>query len=144
MMTADRGSALAMGMILLSGLAALVLAAATAATTALALAGHQQSARLAFEAAEAGIERALARAAITRDSGTSGEVVWPGGAESAASFRTETRPAATSGPNPEGFSLGEGADVFGAKQFVVISRGAAESRAAAQLEQGFYLVVPAP
>ena len=62
----ERGSALVVVLVLLSGLGALALAAAAAAMTALALAGHQQMAQNAFEAAEAGIVNALLAAAETR------------------------------------------------------------------------------
>ena len=61
LMVAERGSALVVVMVLMSGLGALALAAAAAAMTALALAGHQQMAQNAFEAAESGIVAALAR-----------------------------------------------------------------------------------
>jgi ribulose 1,5-bisphosphate carboxylase large subunit-like protein len=66
-MVAERGSALVVVMVLMSGLGALALAAAAAAMTALALAGHQQMAQNAFEAAEFGIVAALFKAAEVRE-----------------------------------------------------------------------------
>ena len=60
-----RGSALVVVLVLMSGLGALALAAAAAAMTALALAGHQQMAQNAFEAAESGITVALLAALRT-------------------------------------------------------------------------------
>ena len=65
----ERGSALVVVLVLLSGLGALALAAAAAAMTALALAGHQQMAQNAFEAAESGIVNALLAAAEARRGG---------------------------------------------------------------------------
>ena len=81
MKAASRGSAFVVVLVLLSGLAALALGAAAAAMTALALAGHQQMAQNAFEAAETGIAVALATAAETRDGGDddkSLETAYPG------------------------------------------------------------------
>ncbi len=65
-----RGSAFVVVLVLMSGLGALALAAAAAAMTALALAGHQQMAQNAFEAAETGIVSALLAATEVRDVGT--------------------------------------------------------------------------
>ena len=67
MNNAAKGSALVVVLVLMSGLGALALAAAAAAVTALALAGHQQMAQNAFEAAEAGIVAALLAAAEARE-----------------------------------------------------------------------------
>jgi hypothetical protein len=68
---AAAGSALVVVLVLVSGLGALALAAAAASMTALALAGHQQMAQNAFEAAETGIAR-------TRSCGTKIPRTWPG------------------------------------------------------------------
>lgn len=140
----QRGSALAMALVLLSGLAALALAAAAAAMSALALAGHGQDARLAFEAAQAGVEQALLQAAESRSSGASGVVDWPGGAGPQAQYQTVTSAAAGPGPEPEGFSLGEGANTFAARHYFIVAEANAGRAAEVELEQGFYLVVPAP
>lgn len=143
-MRTSRGSALAMMLVLLSGLGALALAAAAAAMSALALAGHWQDSQLAFEAAQAGIERALAQAAESRSAGGEANIDWPGGAGPQAIYRTRTSAAFAAGPEPEGFSLGEGADSFSARHYFIVADAWAGRAATVELEQGFYLVVPAP
>lgn len=143
-MSGNRGSALATMLILLSGIGALALAAAAAAMSALALAGHQQDARLALEAAEAGIEYALREAAETRGEASHADVTWPGSGDPQAIYSTDLTAAASPGPEPEGFSLGEAADTFSARHFVIVADASAGRGAAVTLEQSFYLVVPAP
>lgn len=138
----DRGSALAVTLVLLSGLGALALGAAAAAMAALALAGHAQDVELAHEAAEAGIVEALAFAANERGPGASADRAWPGDAGPQATVRTRTEPAA-GGAFPEGFSIGEGADAFASQHYFIVADAQAGRAAAVRLEQGFYLVVPA-
>lgn len=140
----SRGSALVVVLVLLSGLGAVALAAAAAAVTALALAGHQQMAQNAFEAAESGIAHALARAAETRRGGVNTSTILPEIATAAAEFRTETREAAGPGAMPAGFSVGENAGTFAARHFFITSDGNSGRGARARLEQGFYLVIPNP
>jgi Tfp pilus assembly protein PilX len=91
--THSRGSALVVVLVLLSGLASLALAAAAAAMTALALAGHQQMAQNAFEAAETGIVAALVAATETRDGGDADGEVLADDPTAAASWHSETREA---------------------------------------------------
>lgn len=138
-----RGSALVVVLVLLSGLAALALAAAAAAMTALALAGHQQMAQNAFEAAETGIAVALATAAATRDGGDDDGDVLPEDPTAHATWHTETREAAGPGILPPGFTIGENAGSFTARHFFVTADAASGRGVRARLEQGFYLVVPA-
>lgn len=138
----SRGSALIVVLVLLSGLGALALAAAAAAMTALALAGHQQMAQNAFEAAESGIAHALARAAEARRGGVNAATILPEIATAAAEFRTETREAQGRGAMPAGFSVGENAGTFVARHYFITADGQSGRGARARLEQGFYLVVP--
>jgi hypothetical protein len=135
------GSALVVVLVLLSGLGALALAAAAAALTALALAGHQQMAQNAFEAAETGIVNALVVA--TRADGSGSGTVLPDEPTARAEWRTETREAAGPGSLPEGFSVGEGGESFAARHFFVTSDASSGRGARVRLEQGFYIVVPA-
>jgi Tfp pilus assembly protein PilX len=137
-----RGSALVVVLVLLSGLGALALAAAAAAMTALALAGHQQMAQNAFEAAEAGIAIALLEAAEARRGGTNAATIRPDDATARADFRTETREAEGPGTLPAGFSIGENAGTFTARHFFITADAESGRGARARLEQGFYLVVP--
>lgn len=139
-----RGTALVVTMVLLSGLGALALAAAAAAVTALALASHQQMAQDAFEAAEAGVAHALAQAALLRRAETIPETRHAYDGAGAATFATETREMMAPGALPAGFSIGENAGTFTARHFFILSEGRAGREARANLEQGFYLVVPAP
>jgi Tfp pilus assembly protein PilX len=138
-----RGSAMVVVLVLLSALGALALAAAAASMTALALAGHQQMAQNAFEAAESGIVIALVDAAETRADGSDAGTVLADDATARAEWRTETAEAEGPGTLPEGFSLGESAGSFTARNFFITSDGASGRGTRVRLEQGFYLVVPA-
>jgi Tfp pilus assembly protein PilX len=138
----SRGSALVVVLVLMSGLGALALAAAAAAMTALALAGHQQMAQNAFEAAESGIVAALLEAADAREGGTDEAAILEEIATARASWHTETREAEGPGALPPGFSIGENAGTFTARHFFVTADGESGRGARVRLEQGFYLVVP--
>ncbi len=138
----ERGSALVVTLVLLTGLGALALAAAAAAMTALALSGHQQMAQNAFEAAETGIVHALDQAAAVRSSGTGTSTILPDTATAAAEFHTQTVEAAGPGALPTGFSIGENAGTFTARHFFITADGSSGRGARARHEQGFYLVVP--
>ncbi len=140
-----RGSALVVVLVLLSGLGALALAAAAAAMTALALAGHQQMAQNAFEAAETGIVHRPARRLPKRAKAAyaDGEVL-PEEATAFAEWRAETREAEGPGILPPGFTIGENAGSFAARHFFVTADASSGRGVRARLEQGFYLVVPAP
>ena len=138
-----RGSALVVVLVLISGLAALALAAAAAAMTALALAGHQQMAQNAFEAAETGIAVALATAAETREGGDDDGEVLPEDPTAHAIWRTATHEAAGPGILPPGFTIGENAGSFTARHFFVTANAESGRGVRARLEQGFYILVPA-
>ena len=138
-----QGSALVVVLVLLSGLGALALAAAAAAMTALALAGHQQMAENAFEAAESGIVHALLEATETRRGGSGAATILPDEATARAAYRTETREAAGPGTLPTGFSIGENVGTFTARHFFITADGNSGRGARVRLEQGFYVVVPA-
>jgi len=138
----DRGSALVLTLVLLSGLGALALAAAAAAMTALALAGHQQMSQNAFEAAETGIVHALSQAAAARGAGTNAGTIRQEDPTAAAAFQTVTREAEGSSPLPNGFSVGENAGTFAARSFFVTADAQSGRGTRVRLEQGFYLVVP--
>jgi len=139
---AVKGSALVVVLVLMSGLGALALAAAAAAMTALALAGHQQMAQNAFEAAESGIASALLAAAEAREGGTAAGEILPEVATARSTFRTETREMPGPGALPAGFSIGENAGTFAARHFFITADGQSGRGARQRLEQGFYFVVP--
>ena len=139
----ERGSALVVVLVLLSGLASLALAAAAAAMTALALAGHQQMAQNAFEAAETGIVLALVEATAAREGGDADGEVLPDDATAQATWHTETREATGPGILPPGFTIGENAGSFSARHFFITADGSSGRGVRTRLEQGFYLVVPA-
>jgi len=138
----SRGSALVVVLVLTSGLGALALAAAAAAMTALALAGHQQMAQNAFEAAETGIVSALLAATETRGGGVAEDEILPGIATARADYRTETRETPGPGALPLGFSIGENTGTFAARHFFITADGESGRGARQRLEQGFYFVVP--
>ena len=138
----EAGTALVVILVLVSGLGALALAAAAASMTALALAGHQQMAQNAFEAAETGIASALAAAEATRDGGSQSGEVLPDLGTSHATWRAETTEAPGAGSLPPGFSIGENPVSFTTRHFFITSDGASGRGTRQRLEQGFYFVVP--
>jgi Tfp pilus assembly protein PilX len=137
------GSALVVVLVLMSALGALALAAVAAATTALALSGHQQMAQNAFEAAETGIVAALLAAAETRDEATVSAEILAEIPTARASYHTETREAPGPGSLPAGFTVGENAGSFTSRHFFITADGESGRGVRARLEQGFYVVVPA-
>jgi uncharacterized low-complexity protein len=136
------GSALVVVLVLMSGLGVLALAAAAAAMSALALAGHQQMAQNAFEAAETGIASALLAATEAREGGAAEAVILPDIATARAAYRTETREAPGTGALPLGFSIGENTGTFAARHFFITADGESGRGARQRVEQGFYFVVP--
>lgn len=138
----ERGAALAMTLVLLGGLGVLALSAASAAVSALALAGRQQSALQAFEAAEAGVAQALELAATSRGAARLAQTPYPDEAGATASFAARIERIDLPGTLPPGFSIGEHAGAFGAQHYVVVADGRAIRGARVRIEQGFYLVTP--
>lgn len=140
----QRGSALGIVLLLLLGLALLALAGHGAAIAALAIAGLEQHAARAFEAAEAGVSRALRSwhsdgapaSAVT-------EQVWPDAWPEIVNARSVSAdPPAQPAPWPQGFSVG--ADGFVSRHYTVVSEARGGRRAAARIEQGFVVIEPAP
>jgi len=144
MKTATRGAALAVALVLMAGLAALALAAGAAAITALALAGHQQGAAVALEAAEAGIAAALEEAREHPGPANIGPLPHAVGGTTDASFESRTTELDAAGALPPGFSIGESAMGFRARHYLIVADGRATRDARLRLEQGFYVVVPGP
>jgi hypothetical protein len=143
-MRTARGAALAVALILLAGLTAVALAAAASAVTALALAGHQQAASLALEAAEAGVAHALLAATEHPGPAAAGPLLHSVGGTADARFETRTTAVAGAGALPPGFSIGETNRSFQAQHYLILSDGHATRNAQVRLEQGFYVVVPQP
>ncbi len=139
-----RGAALAVALVLLSGLSALALAAAAAAVTALALAGHQQAAAIALEAAEAGIANALQRAREHPGPYVAGQLPHGAGDATEARFEIRTTELAGDGALPSGFSIGADATRFRSQHYLIVADGQAARDTRVRLEQGFYVVVPQP
>lgn len=144
MRATSKGAALAVALVLLAGLSALALAAAAAAVTALALAGYQQGAAIALEAAEAGISRALRHAIEHPGPAVAGPLPHSAGGTTVAHFETRTIELTADGALPPGFSIGDSTTAFRSQHYLIVSDGLAERDARVRLEQGFYVVVPNP
>ncbi len=142
MKQAEKGAALAVALVLLTGLSALALAAAAAAVTALALAGHQQVAAIALEAAEAGVAHALLAATEHPGPAAAGPLPHSVGGTTDARFETRTTEVDGDGALPPGFSIGATDRTFQAQHYLIVSDGHAMRNARVRLEQGFYVVVP--
>ncbi|MGH8135380.1 MAG: PilX N-terminal domain-containing pilus assembly protein [Steroidobacteraceae bacterium] len=139
---ASRGAALAVTLVLLTGLAVLALAAAATAVTALALTGHQQGAAEALEAAEAGIAEALEAAREQPGPRHAGPMQHTVAGTTQARFETETTGIAGQGTLPPGFSIGTTDGTFQAQHYLIVSTSQATRNTRLTLEQGFYVVVP--
>jgi hypothetical protein len=133
-----RGAALAVALVLLTGLSVLALAA----VMALALTGYQQAEAAALEAAEAGIARAIQAAAQHAGPGMAAMPHAVGGASSAR-FESRTTELDSDGALPEGFSIGANDGTFRSRNFLIVSQGWATRDVTLRLEQGFHLVAPA-
>ena len=142
MKNAEQGAALAVAFLLLTGLSALALAAAATAVTALALAGHQQAAALALEAAEAGVAHALIAAKEHPGPDAAGPMPHRVGGTADARFETQTTEVKGDGALPPGFSIGATDHTFQAQHYLILSDGHATRHVQVRLEQGFYVVVP--
>lgn len=131
---AQRGAALVVSMVLLVILTLLAISGMNTATTELTMAGNEQYQTAAFQAAETGIERAIASG--TYD--TTAPVTVPEQA-----LPNDTRVATVTlprGPSsaPAGYSYGE----FGAEHFEIQSTGRTLVRNAnAMHTQGLWIVV---
>jgi hypothetical protein len=137
-----KGAALAVALVLLAGLSALGLAAAAAAVTALALAGHQQGAVIALEAAEAGVAHALLAAGPHPGPAASGPLPHSVGGRTQAQFEARTMELDGNGAFPAGFSIGATDTAFHSQNYQIVSTGQATRNVRVRLEQGFYVVVP--
>ncbi|HEX6998943.1 MAG TPA: PilX N-terminal domain-containing pilus assembly protein [Gammaproteobacteria bacterium] len=134
---AEAGAALVVALVLLTVLTALAVSAASTATYEVAMAGNAQYERAAFDAAEAGIEIALARRAFS----TTRAVALPATPAGDGSAETEATIAfAAVTPVPHGFSLG--ADGLAAFHFEIEAVGRAPRHAVAVHRQGFYVIGP--
>lgn len=158
----ESGAALVVGLILLLVLTLLAISGMTTASLELQMAGNEQYQKRAFEAADAGIEQAMAAgiyntnatigtydnpAAVNpvADRGTGqaiancNEVDSPTDAEQCEYFlRFDQQSGQTAVPGG-GYSIGTG---FEAYHFVIDSFGVAERGGAAEHRQSFYVVGP--
>ena len=138
-----RGRRSSSSLVLLSGLGALALAAAAAAMTALALAGHQQMAQNAFEAAETGDRRrACSR---HRDARRRRRREVSPARDRDGAGRVPHRDPRGAGPGALPLGLHASArtpGTFAARHFFITADGESGRGARQRLEQGFYFVVP--
>lgn len=130
---AERGAALVVALVLLVILTLLAISGMTTATTELTMAGNEQYRTAAFQAAETGIERAIASGTYN----TAAPFVVP-----VQDLPNHTRVATVTlprGPSsaPAGYSYGE----FGAEHFEIQSTGTALRNANAMHTQGLWIVV---
>jgi type IV pilus assembly protein PilX len=158
---ANRGAALAVGLLLLAVLTILAVAGLSTATLELQMAGNQQYQERAFQAAEAGVEQAIAAAIFstalpanyTPASGTTPPLPIRGSGTQIAGcadqgkdpdeqceyfIRYDEETGSTPVPGG-GYSLGTG---FEALHFVVDSYGVDRRDATSEHQHSFYIVGP--
>jgi hypothetical protein len=157
----NRGAALVVGLLLLLVLTLLAISGLSTATLELQMAGNQQYQEQAFQAADAGVEQAIAAGVFTTDLPASykagggvnpptpirGEGTQIAGCENQGDdadqqceyfIRFDQETGTTPVPGG-GYSLGSG---FEALHFVVDSYGVANRDAQSEHQQSFYIVGP--
>lgn len=139
--TIEDGAALVVCLILLSALSAIGISGMSTATVELSLARNLRFEQAAFEAANAGIEQALAASAFSLQSATVAEQSY--GKSAAVFSATLTFRGTTEIPRAVA-DLGTGHEGLVAYHFEVVSTGRAPRNAVVTLRQGFYIIAPAP
>ncbi len=145
--TADAGSrrqggaALVVSLVLMLALTVLGVSAMNTAMLELAMANSTQSQHGAFEAAETGIEIALAESRFT----TGGPSVVPAAPVGDGPYetRTSTRCVTTTAVPDRAFSIGAGSGGVQAFHFEIVSIGTGPRGAVSTHRQGFYVIGPA-
>ncbi len=131
----QNGTALIVGMVLLVVLTTLAVAGMQTSTLELVMAGNSQYQQDAFQAAEAGLERAMGGAQLVLEDQVAAHDL-PGTDDAAQTVVTWVDAT----PNLRGgTSLGAG---FAAHHFDITSVGTANRGASATHNQGFYIVGP--
>ena len=134
----ERGAALVTSLILLLILTIVAISGMNTATLELVMAGNTQFHENAFQAAETGIDRAIA----SRNFSTSTPVVVPATAmPNGATFQTATTYQEATAVPTGGFSMGLESG-FAAYHFDTRSQGQAQRGAASIHDQSFYVVGP--
>jgi hypothetical protein len=133
----QKGAVLALALVLLLVMTVLAASVASMGSLELRMAGNAQNQRIAFDAAESGIELALAEAAydVSAPVQIARTVIGDGETEATTEFRERT-------PVPHGFSIGIGIDRVDAFHFETESVGAGPRGAASRHTQEFYALGP--
>jgi Tfp pilus assembly protein PilX len=135
------GAALVVGLLLLLVLTVLAISGMTMATLDLQMAGNHQFEERAFQAAEAGIERAISAGVFKTNAPTvQAAVAVAAGSEDTLEYTITFAEDHGVTPVPRGgYSLGTG---FEAYHFEIASTGSSRRGAESVHEQGFYIVGP--
>ncbi len=138
----QRGAALIVGLVLLLAITVIGVSGMNASTLELNMAGNMQAQEAAFQAAEAGIDIAMARGMYSADEPRTLE--WTALGDGVSRTRSVTSCVATT-PVPDiAFSTGTGTGMLQAWHFDVVAEGEQTNRnARASHRQGFYVVGPA-
>jgi type IV pilus assembly protein PilX len=139
----QQGAALVIGLMLLLVLTLLAISGMNTATVELQMAGNQQYAQNAFQAAETGIEQAMATNTVNTNSTTTVAITAIDGSttdtyESNTGFEAPNGITAVPGG---GFSMGSGTS-FSAYHFDVTSTGASARNARSVNTQSYYVIGP--
>jgi opacity protein-like surface antigen len=129
--------ALAVVLILLSGLALLAVAGLGGALASVALSGFDEQSALAFEAAEAGVARSLRSGAAIATAVPAWPALLPD-----VTTRTEILADPPGGDTawPEGFSVGAGGEAFVTSHRTIRAEGRARRGAVVRIEQGYFVI----
>lgn len=137
------GAALVVGLILLMVITLLAISGMNTATVELQMAGNFQYAQNAFQAAEVGIERAMAAGGLNTNSTSSTSATQVSGSTTDY-YQTVTQFQLPNGVTPVpngGFSMGAGTG-FSAYHFDITSTGTSSRNARSIHTQSFYVVGP--
>ncbi len=134
----QEGAALVVGLVMLMVLTLLAVSGMNTATLELQMAGNSQFAENAFQAADTGINRALAIGGFN----TALPVIAPMAVMPSGDTITSVTTFDTATPVPDGgYSMGTGTG-FQAFHFDIVSQGTAARGATATNTQSFYIVGP--
>jgi type IV pilus assembly protein PilX len=138
----QRGAALVVGLLLLMVLTLLAISGMNTSTVELQMSGNFQYAQSAFQAAELGIEKALASGKFNTNTAVATNAATGDADQFAATTTFDcTKDGETLPLNAKGYSMGEGTG-FSSYHYDVRSTGSAPRGAQATTVQSFYVMGP--
>jgi type IV pilus assembly protein PilX len=136
----QQGAALVIGLILLLVLTILAVSGVVTSTLELRMVGNQQQQERAFQAAEVGVEEAIANPRLsTSQPEIQGVTAVPNANGDTYQYQLTYAGASPPGTGMSGYSIGAGLTAY---HFTINSTGTSSGSAEARHAQGFYIIGP--